>query len=113
MTLYSFTINTIDNSDFIPEKLLALKPKTHTSGLLLPIEKKYICVWWKHYIEEMAEETVNNMQKQNMPKRSTMLKSVKQDNNCQLNLAFANAVHDPSDKFYSDDEDDNFHIYSS
>jgi hypothetical protein len=37
----------------------------------------------------MAEETVNNMQKQNMPKRSTVLKSVKQDNNCQLNLAFA------------------------
>ena len=34
----------------------------------------------------------------------------KQDNNCQLNLAFANAVHDPSDKFYGDDEDDNFHI---
>ena len=56
----------------------------------------------------MAEETVNNMQKQNMPKRSTVLKSVKQDNNCQLNLA--NAVHDPSDKFYGDDEDDNFHI---
>jgi hypothetical protein len=50
------------------------------------------------------------MQKQNMLKRSTVLKSVKQDNNCQLNLAFANAVHDPSDKFYGDDEDDNFHI---
>jgi hypothetical protein len=52
------------------------------------------------------------MQKQNMPKRSTVLKSVKQDNNCQLILAFANAVHDPSDKFYGDeyDEDDNFHI---
>jgi hypothetical protein len=49
-------------------------------------------------------------QKQNMPKRSTVLKSVKQDNNCQLNLAFANAAHDPSDKFYGDDEDDNFHI---
>ena len=79
---FSFTIDTIDNSDFI----------------------------LKHYIEEMAEETVNNMQKQNMPKRSTVLKSVKQDNNCQLNLAFANAVHDPSDKFYGDDEDDNFHI---
>jgi hypothetical protein len=31
-------------------------------------------------------------------------------NNGQLNLAFANAVHDPSDKFYGDDEDDNFHI---
>jgi predicted Zn-ribbon and HTH transcriptional regulator len=29
----------------------------------------------------MAEETVNNMQKQNMPKRSTVLKSIKQDNN--------------------------------
>ena len=56
----------------------------------------------------MAEETVNNMQKQNMRKRSTVLKSVKQDNNWQLNLAFANAVHDPSDKFYGDDEDDNF-----
>jgi hypothetical protein len=42
----------------------------------------------------MAEETVNNMQKQNMLKRSTVLKSVKQDNNCQLNLAFANAVHE-------------------
>ena len=38
-TLYSFTIDTIDNSDFIPEKLFALKRKTHTSGLLLPIEK--------------------------------------------------------------------------
>jgi hypothetical protein len=32
---FSFTIDTIDNSDFIPEKLLVLKPKTHTSGLLL------------------------------------------------------------------------------
>ena len=60
----------------------------------------------------MAEETVNNMQKQNMPKRSTVLKSVKQDNNCQLNLAFANAVHDPSDKFYGDDEV-TISIYSS
>ena len=39
VTLYSFTIDTIDNSDFIPEKMLALKPKPHTSGLLLPIEK--------------------------------------------------------------------------
>jgi hypothetical protein len=28
---FSFTT---DNSDFIPEKLLALKPKPHTSGLL-------------------------------------------------------------------------------
>jgi hypothetical protein len=52
----------------------------------------------------MAEETVNNMQKQNTSKRSTVLKSVKQDNNCQLNLAFANAVHDASDKFYGDDD---------
>ena len=35
---FSFTI---DNSDFIPEKLLApaLKQKKHTSGLLLLIEK--------------------------------------------------------------------------
>jgi hypothetical protein len=38
---FSFTIDTIDNSDFyIPEKLLSLKQKTHTSGLLLLIEKK-------------------------------------------------------------------------
>ena len=108
---FSFTIDTIDNSDFIPEKLLALKQKTYTSGLLLQIEKNTIVSGaWKHYIEEMAEETVNNMQKQNMPKRFPVLKSVKQDNNCQLNLAFANAVHDPSSKFYGDDEDDNFHI---
>jgi hypothetical protein len=51
------------------------------------------------------------MQKQNMPKRSTVLKSVKQDN-VQLSIksAFANAMHVPSDKFYSDDEDYNFHI---
>ena len=51
----------------------------------------------------MAEETEH-------AKEVHVLKSVKQDNNCQLNLAFANAVHDPSDKFYGDDEDDNFHI---
>ena len=36
---FSFTIDTIDNLDFVPEKVLALKQKTHTSGLLLLIEK--------------------------------------------------------------------------
>ena len=104
---FSFTIDTIYNSDFIPEKLLALKQKTHISGLLLLIEKNNICVRWKHYIEEMAEETVNNMQKKHAKEVHCVKK---QDNNCQLNLAFANAVHDPSEIFYGDDEDDNFHI---
>jgi hypothetical protein len=41
---FSFTIDTIDNSDFIPEKLLALKQKTHTSSLLLLIEKIHLCL---------------------------------------------------------------------
>ena len=41
---FSFTIDTIDNSDFIPEKLLALKQKTHTSRLLLLIEKIHLCL---------------------------------------------------------------------
>jgi hypothetical protein len=57
----------------------------------------------------MAEETVNNMQKQNMPKRSTVLKSVKQDNNCQLNLHLQMQCMTLQTNS-SDDEDDNFHI---
>jgi hypothetical protein len=36
---FSFTVDTVDNSDFIPGKFSALKQKTHTSGLLLLIEK--------------------------------------------------------------------------
>jgi hypothetical protein len=47
--------------------------------------------------KEMAEETVNNMQKQNMPKKSTVKKR-KTGQQLSFESAFANAVHDPSDK---------------
>ena len=96
---------TIDNSDIVPEKLLALKPKTHKSGLLFLIEKNVFVSGSK----EMAEEAVNNM---DMPKRSSVLKKRKTGQQMSIESAFANAVCDPSDNASNssddDDEDDHF-----
>jgi hypothetical protein len=96
---------TIDNSDIVPEKLLALKPKTHKSGLLFLIEKNVFVSGSK----EMAEEAVNNM---DMPKRSSVLKKRKTGQQMSIESAFANAVCDPSDNSSNSsddvDEDDYF-----
>ena len=76
---FSFTI---DNSDFVPEKLLTLKPKTHKSGLLLLIEKIYLCLVEANSWQKRLSTTWRNRTCQ----RGPLLKSAKQDNTCQLNL---------------------------
>jgi hypothetical protein len=56
--------------------------------------------------EQLAEEAVNNMEKQNMPKRSTVKKcKTGQHLSIESAFAFANAVYDPSDNSSNSSDD--------
>ena len=68
----------IDDSDFIPEKLFTVKPKTHKSGLILLIEKNIFISWES---KELAEEAVNNMEKAT-GRKFVQTKSTKLENKC-------------------------------
>jgi hypothetical protein len=94
---FSFTIDTIDNSDFIPELKSCWSSNQkliHQAYFYYKLKKIYLCLvvakrWWQ-------KMTVNNMQKQNMPKQSTVKKR-KTGQQLSIESAFANAVHDPSE----------------
>lgn len=77
----------------IPEKLLALKPQLHKSGLLLLTEKN---IFLSGESKEMAEKAVHNIEKQNIPKKSTVKKH-KRGQQMSIESAFANAVRSPLD----------------
>ena len=82
---FSFTI---DDSNFVPEKLLTLKPKTHKSGLILLIEKN---IFISRESKELAEEAVNNMEIGNRQK-SCANKRCKIGKQMLIETAFAKAM---------------------
>ena len=94
----------IDDSDFIPEKLLTLKPKTHKSGLILLIEKNIFISWES---KELAEEAVNNMEIGNRQK-SCVNKKCKIEKQMLIETAFAKAMDNNTNNssHSSDDEDE-------
>ena len=90
----------IDDSDFIPEKLLTLKPKTHKSGFILLIEKN---IFISRESKELAEEAVNNMEIGNRNKKKRKI-----GKQMLIETAFAKAMNNNTNNssHSSDDEDE-------